>query len=251
MSEKKKKNLQSVMYWFCWLILAILLVYVLFSFGKRFISSNQNSLQYIYALSKDKKSLQVVSSNEKKVIKNIDFGLKEGKITLPFTSHSFIFSVDKKQLFVVVSIIEQEKSKLAKTLHENGDQHIMSTTDQILVIDMQDNKIYKRIPVGVGLQLAHIVQFPDQPFVYVTAEKGNAVYKIDMKNYKVDSFIQLPPESYPHEIAFSTDRKKLFTKNSKTETVAIISLANDKSIDLVTEKDIVENLAKWSTHQVY
>ncbi len=72
--------------------------------------------------------------------------------------------------------------------------------DEAIVIDPLKDEIVRRIPVGVGVHLAHVVLTPDSRSAILTAQEGDAVVIVDARTYEVQEVIATPEDSEPHGI---------------------------------------------------
>lgn len=181
-----------------------------------------------------------------KEIGSVDISAKEENFNIEFNPHDIEIAPDKKSVWVSATASENQLNLLRKDLEQKseGDRHIMTATDQIIVIDTTTDKIQKKIPIGVSLSLADLVISPDGKYVYVASEAGNAIYKVNMNTYKVD-LIQMPPESKPHQLALSIDGTKLYTRNSVDNNTFLIST---KTNEIKNIKDEDARNLNWSMH---
>lgn len=208
-------------------------------------TNNTQNLDKEYQLTEGK--LTVLERQNKKEIATIDLSAKEEDFIIKFYPHDVTRVDDKKQVWVTASASQEEIQAMSKELVEKTkrDQHVMMATDQVIVIDTIADKIVKRIPIGVGLELADIIIASDNKNAYVTAEKANALYKVNRDTFKVD-LIQLPPESKPHQLALSALGTELYAKNQLNGSVYLISTKTyEVKIQENTEK--IKNL-NWSGH---
>lgn len=162
----------------------------------------------------------VVDTLKNKETAAIDLSAKEGDFTIAFNPHDITIIPNKEQVWVTATAPEEQFSALHREAAEHI--HVMVPSDQVLVINTETSKITKRINVGMQLGLADLILTPDGKQVFVAAEKGNAIYKINTSTYKVD-LIQLPPESTPHQLALSVDGTKLYARNKANNKLYFIS----------------------------
>lgn len=189
----------------------------------------------------------VVDIEKNQEITSIDLSAMEESFIIKFYPHDITMTDDKKQVWVTASAQQEQIQAITKELVEKTkrDQHVMMATDQIIVIDTTTDKIINRIPIGVRLDLADLIITPDNRYAYVTAEAGNAIYKIDTSTHKVD-LIQLPPESKPHQLAFATDGTKLYARNSANKNTFLISIKTNEIKSQEDGEDI--RSLNWSQH---
>ncbi|OGH20768.1 MAG: hypothetical protein A3D74_05590 [Candidatus Levybacteria bacterium RIFCSPHIGHO2_02_FULL_37_13] len=206
---------------------------------------NQNTDNKEYRVGADK--VIVFDTQNKKEITTIDLSAKEGDFLIKFTPHDVTITDGKKQIWITASASNEEIQAMSKKLVEKTkrDQHVMMATDQVISINPTTDKIAKRVPIGVSLDLADIILTPDGKYAYVSAETGNAIYKINTSTFKVQ-LIQLPSESKPHQLALSTDGAELYARNQADSNIYLIST---KTNEVKNQEDTEEtsNL-NWSSH---
>lgn len=211
------------------------------------VNNSQSTDKKLYKASTEK--VIVLRTQDKKEITAIDLSAKEGDFLIKFYPHDLIGVDNKKQIWVTASASQGEIQAISKKLVEKTkrDEHVMMTTDQIIVIDVVTDKIVKRIPIGVSLGLADIIIAPDNRNAYVTTERANAIYKVNIDTHKVN-LIQLPPESNPHQLAFSSLGTELYARNEANGSVFLISTKTNEFKNQV-DNEKTKNL-KWSNHQI-
>jgi DNA-binding beta-propeller fold protein YncE len=228
-------------------MIGIALLTIVFSF----IKAQDHTTNNIENLNKEYQAgvgkVIVLGTQDKKEITAIDLSAKEGDFVVEFTPHNVAMADDKTALWVTASASQEQIQAMSKELVEKTkrDQHVMMATDQVISINTVTDKITKRVPIGVSLNLSDLILTQDGKNVYVTAERVNAIYRIDTSNYKVH-LIQLPPESKPHQLALSADGTKLYVRSQTNNNVLLISTrANEVKNQADTEE--LKNL-KWSGH---
>lgn len=107
--------------------------------------------------------------------------------------------------------------------------------DEVIVINPVTDKIVRRIPLGNGLHLAHVVLTPDSRFAYVTAQNSGEIIRIDAKSFKIDARIATANASQPHGLRIAADGSAAYIAllkgnglgelNLKTGQLALLPLA--------------------------
>lgn len=94
--------------------------------------------------------------------------------------------------------------------------------DQVVVIDPASDEIVKRINIGTGLHLAHVVLTADGKYAYVTAQVAGKIYKINAKTYLIEQTFDAGSAAEPHGLRLSHD-----------SSLAYISLLGAKSLAIL------------------
>ena len=205
-------------------------------------ATNQDFLQKEY--NAEKGYVVVVDEKGKRKLTRIDLSAKEDDFIIQFTPHQIRTFSDSNKVWLTASASEKQLSAINKNSKEH--LHLLTATDQVIVIDPKTNKITKRIPIGVRLGLSDFVFAPDGKFFYIAAEMGNAIYKVNTTTFKVEDLIQLPPESKPHQLAVSMDGKQLFMRDQKHAKLYRVLISTNK-VEEVEDAEIAKNL-NWSKH---
>lgn len=202
-------------------------------------SNNPQNLEKEYRIAEGK--VFVLEKQSKKEITTIDLSTKEGDFTINYTPHFTKLAKDKKFLWLTASAPKKQFASIEKRVEDHT--HLLAVSDQVIVIDTETNKIIKKIGIGMQLGVRDLIFTPDENTVYIAAETGMSVYKINTSNYKVD-LIQLPIESFPHQLSISYDGKKIYAKSKDNKKVFLIE--NDKVIE--SNDNEVNNNLSWSKH---
>jgi YVTN family beta-propeller protein len=100
-------------------------------------------------------------------------------------------------------------------------------SDEIIVINSENNEILKRISIAKSAHLAHIVLTSDNAYAYVTAQTEGAIYKVNAKTYLVEKRIILPENSEPHGLRISLDGSVAYLAMLKNKSLGILNLKTD------------------------
>ncbi len=201
---------------------------------------NEKQLDY-----KAGKNNVIVVDTKQQQITSIDLSAKEGYTTVELSPHDIQTMSNNQFVWVTASASQDQLSALHKNTKDHT--HLMMTSDQLIIIDTNTNTIKERLQMGNNIRLSDIVLTPDDKYAYVSAESGNAIYKIDTNSYKIE-MIELPPETRPHAIALSDDSTKLYTKNSTNSFIFTITTKNNKVNSKVSVKESSNIPISWSNH---
>lgn len=188
------------------IVALILSVTVFLFFNKNkteiFNSSNLTIQDKIYVASEGAGQIDVVSMKDNAVIDKIDIYSEAHGMKIPLMPHNVQVAPDNKTVWVTANFMNMGGG--ADTM----DGMIMS--DEIIVIDPLSDEIIKRIEMGVGLHLAHIVLTPDSKYAIAIAQTKGVVYKIDTNTYEIIAKINTREGDEPHGLRISPDGKTAY-----------------------------------------
>ncbi len=229
------------------ILIGIILVVIIAIGAISFIFSDRlksNSEELVFKAVGNQVIIEDAKTN--KEITSISLSSKEENITVELSPHDIQMAPSKQYVWVTASASQDQLSAFHRNAKEH--LHLMMTSDQVLVIDLSTNTVKERIQMGNNIHLGDLVFTPDNKSAYIAAETGNAIYKINTSNYKVEQMIQLQPESLPHEVALSKDATKLYTRNSKDSDIYVIATNTNKVISKIKKNENLNEIISWSTH---
>lgn len=188
----------------------------------------------------------VFDSRFNRELTSIDLTAKEGEFRIPLSPHVVQIAPNGQNIWVTASASQDQLSALHKNTKDHT--HLLMTSDQVIIIDPTTKKIKERLQMGNNISISDIVFTQDSKFAYISAKSGNALYKINASTFKIDQMIELPPQTLPHEVAISTDNKKVYTKSSETNDIFVISTMTNKIISKMNSKDPLVKDIQWSNH---
>ncbi len=194
------------------------------------ISSTGSALtEKIYVAVEEEGTVNVIDPATNKSIKVID--LTEQETETKYLPHNVQTSPDGKSVWVTANAGMEEHdvhtSLFIPTAYadEGHGEMKMDTGDQVIVIDPQEDAIVKRIPLGSGQHLAHVVFTPDGSTALIAAQETNKLYKVDTSNF-LQTEISLPEGSGPHGMRLSPDGKIAYVAFMDGKGLGIVDLAN-------------------------
>lgn len=193
--------------------------------------------------------------------------------SLSFTAHNVQVSPDGKTVWVTANAgvhdeHDEEKNStsdenMESTMQDMGmpkmTEHAdvsesMTQSDEVIVIDRETDSIIKRIPLAPKAHLAHVVLAPDGKYAYVTAQEGNAIYKIDTATYVIKK-IDLPLNSGPHGFRIDSTGKKAYIALMTGKGLGILDIATDAfqviSLDGMAVQAAILPNGKWVFVSLY
>jgi YVTN family beta-propeller protein len=214
-----------------------ILICLLLFFGSNLINSAKTSPQSkadklihekIYVAVEGNGEIAVIDASENKVIRKIDISTGEKGKTLVYAPHNVQVSPDGKTVWATVNYKSASHDHSTHIIpqamaHESMD----STSDHVVIIDAESDRIVGRIPIGEDVHLAHIIVTPDNHFAYVTAQNENAIYKLDVIKNIILNKISLPLGSEPHGLRNSPDGRTIYVALMAGNAVGVIDVVTD------------------------
>ncbi|MEK7691320.1 MAG: YncE family protein, partial [Bdellovibrionota bacterium] len=139
----------------------------------------------VYVANEEEGTISVINPRTNRVEATIDTMKSHGSEMEMFMPHNVQVAPNGKTVWVTAPPME--------TMNKD-----VGLSDEVIVISSKTNKIVRRIPLGKDLHLAHVVLDGESRYAFVTAFKGDAVFRIDAKTYKVIDTYRLSEGSGPH-----------------------------------------------------
>lgn len=177
----------------------------------------------------------VIDTKSKTVIKKIDLSdhshTSHGPVS--YMPHNVQVAPNGKSVWVAANAMSMsnhnEKQSLLpfiKTARadEGHAEEVPTDDDQLIVIDPKTDTIVKRISIGKGLHLAHVVLSPDSSFALATAQGTGAIYKINAVTFEVEKNIIAIKDSAPHGLRISPDGKTAYIAMVKGKSLGVLDI---------------------------
>lgn len=222
------------------LTLFILSVFSLTGFFAFKLLLTENVDEKIYIAVEGDGKVAVIDPLKRKLIKNIDLSVKHDGGKMIYSPHNIQVAPDGSTVWVTANVSghSSHSMKLISEAHAHvdgsGNGSNVHTEDEVVVIDPLKDEIVKRIPIEVGVHLAHVVLTPDSGFAYVTAQNDARVFKINTQDFRIERTINTPDNSEPHGIRIATNG-----------SIGVVALLKGKSLgilDIKTDAISFENL---------
>lgn len=207
-------------------------------------SAQQNIATKLYVAVEGENRIVVLNPATQKIVKTIDLSQRVGDTVHEYAPHNVQVAPDGKSVWVTANHGHKGEHQKGDA-HRNEDEHSFrllpfayachptndrsiepcskeETLDQIIIIDPRTDTIVKRIPIDLGIHLAHVVVTKDGSFAYTTAQKKGAIYKIDARDFRIVEEIEAPKGSEPHGLRLSPD-----------DTTAYIALLQGKGLGIL------------------
>jgi YVTN family beta-propeller protein len=208
-------------------IVILALVGIILLVKNNSVSSTGNALtEKIYVAVEEEGTINVIDPATNKSIKVIE--LTEQETGTKYLPHNVQASPDGKSIWVTANAgMEDHASLFVSTAHadEGHGEMNMDVGDQVIVIDPQEDSIIKRIPLGAGQHLAHIVFTPDGATALIAAQETNKLYKVDTGNF-LQTEISLPEGSGPHGMRLSPDGRTAYVAFMDGKGLGIVDLTS-------------------------
>lgn len=202
-------------------------------FGYRYFSIGEPN-EKIYVAVEGESKIVAFNPATNKIVSTIDLSVEHEGGELPYAPHNVQVSPDMKTVWVTANAGKHQghASKIMPLVRAHGDEAEGEESDEVIVIDASYDRIIKRIPIGAGIHLAHIVLTPDSSWVWVSAQNQGMIYKINARTYVIDKKIPTPPmqggaSQEPHGIRISPDGLFVYIAALKGKNLGILDLKND------------------------
>lgn len=196
-------------------------------FVYRYFAPQPNEKVYVAVEGESK--IVAFDPKTRKIVSTIDLSVEHEGGKLPYAPHNVQVSSDMKTVWATANAGKHQDHAFlsAPSAFAHGNDDAGEEPDEVVVIDPQTDKIIKRVPVGIGLHLAHIVLTPDGKYAYVTAQTAGIIYKINTSTFAVEKEVAFPTDSEPHGIRISPNGSSAYIAMLKGKALGIIDLKTD------------------------
>lgn len=194
----------------------------------KLIESNEK----IYTANEWDSSVSVVDVKTEKLIKSISLSRQFYGKFLTYTAHNVQVGPKGTIIAVTVNIMEDKDS--------HGEEEV--NNDELILIDPMTDMIIGRIPLGLGMHLAHVVIDANDTIAYVASQEQWILFTVDLPNKKILKETKLPEGSLPHGIRFAPDGKNLFIAFIGEKAIGIMN-TETYNLELVPTSDKVVQVA--------
>lgn len=183
--------------------------------------SVQGPSEKLYVAVEGENRVAVLDSQTRSILGSIDLSEQAGDVIHAFSPHNVQVAPDGKSVWVTANRAHGEEHE------ENGMNMGEEAPDQVIVIDPRTDRIIRRIPVGAGVHLAHVVVTKDGSFAYATAQEKGMIYKIDARSFGIAGEIAAPTGSEPHGLRISPDDSAAYVALLRGRALGILDLRTD------------------------
>ena len=194
----------------------------------KLIESNEK----IYTANEWDSSVSVVDVKTEKLIKSINLSRQFYGKFLTYTAHNVQVGPKGTIIAVTVNIMEDKDS--------HGEEEV--NNDELILIDPMTDMIIGRIPLGLGMHLAHVVIDANDTIAYVASQEQGILFTVDLQNKKIIKETKLPEGSAPHGIRLTPDGKNLFIAFIGEKAIGIMN-TETYNLELVPTSDKVVQVA--------
>jgi YVTN family beta-propeller protein len=219
---------------FAWLLWSV----VTWQWGNIYLSF-ENTIQKpiesnekIYTANEWDGSVSVVDAKTEKLMKNISLSRQFYGKFLTYTAHNVQVGPKGTIIAVTANIMEDEDS--------HGEEGI--NNDELILIDPATDTIIERIPLGIGMHLAHVVIDMNDTLAYVASQEHSIVFVVDIQNGSILKKVDLPEGSLPHGIRLTPDGKNLLIAMIGEKAIGIMN-TETSALELVRTSDKVVQVA--------
>jgi len=181
----------------------------------------------VYVALEGEGAIAVIDGDRNEVIKTIS--LTDDRTGTMYMPHNVQVSPNGNLVWVTANAMgemehQHQSFKLIETAHaDEGHEHSETESDQLVAIDPETDTIIRRIPIGIGQHLAHVVQSSNDSDVLIAAESTDTVYVVDADSMTLKESIALPVGSGPHGMRLSPDNKTLYVAFMSGKALGIVN----------------------------
>ena len=178
----------------------------------------------VYVAVEGDSSINVIDPYQNKSVAVID--LRDTENSSTYMPHNVQASPDGTSIWVTANAaMEQHASWIPTAYADEGHNGMnMQMDDQVIVIDPKTDSIYKRIPLGSGQHLSHVVFTPDGKTAVVAAQETDKIYQINTADFEIEDTITLPIGSGPHGLRLSPDGKVAYVAFMGGKALGVVNL---------------------------
>ena len=164
----------------------------------------------VYVATENGGSVDVIDTVSRSVIKKIDIAPADNASGSMYMAHNVQVAPDGKSIWVTANAMSG--SGHGSGGHDdNGHESEESTpADQLVVIDPLKDEIIRRIDIGPGVHLAHVVLTPDSRYALTVAQETDEVYKIDTSTDSIVGKAKATAGAGPHGLRLSPDGRTAY-----------------------------------------
>lgn len=208
------------------LIFVFILVAIFGVGGYIFSSGVLNPDEKLYVAVEKEGKIAVIDAAKNKVIKNIDLAKDHEGDQIIYYPHNVQVAPDGKTVWVTANAGQhQHAATIVPEAHAHGEVE-GAEPDEIIVIDPKNDRVTQRIDTVAGAQLAHVAVSPDGLYVYVTAQKEEAIYKVNAKTFQVEKKIFTKKGAEPHGLRLNSDASLAYIAFMGDKSLMTLNLAN-------------------------
>ncbi|OYW43331.1 hypothetical protein B7Z28_00900, partial [Candidatus Saccharibacteria bacterium 32-45-3] len=203
--------------------------------------SSASKSDKVYVATENGGTVDVIDTETRTVTKNIDLSVSSESETIKYMAHNVQVSPDNKSVWVTANAMTgdshggagHEDSGADSGHSDSGhgdsghgnDSHSSEQSavqDQVIVIDPLKDEIVRRIDIGAGLHLAHVVITPDNQYALAVAQETGQVFKINTSSFDVLGSAKTTEGAGPHGLRVAPDGQ-----------IAYVALMSGKGIGML------------------
>lgn len=228
--DESKAILQKKSRIFLGVFLALMIVFTLgWSFARNGQQKTGLVKEKVYVAVEWSGEIVVIDAVKQKAIKqislnkNTDNKKDSAGSKFRFMPHNVQVAPDNKSVWLTANYMDASM----KMINMKMNMGKSGMADEIVVIDPISDKIIKKIEIGEGIHLAHIVFVPDSSFAIAISENEGMIYKINAKTHEVEKTVKVdPPTGRPHGIRISPDGKTAYIAIVEGKSIGVLDIGN-------------------------
>lgn len=157
----------------------------------------------VYVATEDGGSIDVIDAASRSIIKKIELASENGANGEMYMAHNVQVAPDNKSVWATANAMSDGEHN--SNGHGEHDMAESTPSDQLVVINPRKDEIVRRIDIGPGVHLAHVVLTPDSRYALAVAAETNEVYKIDTSSFRVVGKAKAKDGAGLHGLRLSSD----------------------------------------------
>ena len=205
--------------------------------------SSASKSDKVYVATENGGTVDVIDTETRSVTKNIDLSVNSESETIKYMAHNVQVSPDNKSVWVTANAMTgdshggagHEDSGADSGHSDSGhgdsghgdDSHSSEQSavqDQVIVIDPLKDEIVRRIDIGAGLHLAHVVITPDNQYALAVAQETGQVFKINTSSFDVLGSAKTTEGAGPHGLRVAPDGQIAYVALMSGKRIGILDV---------------------------
>lgn len=186
--------------------------------------SNESSTEKIYIALEGEGAVAVLDAKKQALIRKIS--LTDEHSGTGYMPHNVEVSPDGDTVWVTgnaMADMGHQSVRVINVAHASeGHEDTESESDQLIAIDPATDTIVRRVPIGTGQHLAHVVEAAEGKKVFVAAQETDTIYVLNPSTMTLEDSIALPQGSGPHGMRLSPDGKALYVAFAGGKALGVV-----------------------------
>ncbi len=178
----------------------------------------------IYVAVEGTGEIVVIDAKTNNILKRIDLSENKNGQNVGYMAHNVQAASNGQSVWLTANAMDKNDKEMKMSEHDGHGEGAAAeeNNDEVIVIDPFTDTIIKRIEIGQGLHLSHIVLTPDSSYAIAASQEKGIIYKINAASFKIEKEAVAKKGAEPHGLRVSPDGK-----------TAYIAMIGDKSMGVL------------------